>query len=90
MFTTSQISSPSDIEVITVRFHDPNPFIICVMYIPPNSSEAYFTSLFNYFTELGRESLPIILIGDFNFPDIDWATFHGTSSVANSFCELLF
>jgi len=28
-----------------------------------------------------------VLVGDFNFPDIDWATFCG-SSISNKFCDL--
>ena len=89
-FSSSLVPSPPDIEVITTRFHNPNPFIICVTYIPPNSGEGYHHSLSNYFTELSKELCPIILIGDFNFPDIDWATLQGTSSTSNRFCELLF
>ena len=46
-FTTSLMPSPSDIEVITTSFHNPNPFIICVTYIPPNSIVRLTITLFS-------------------------------------------
>ena len=57
-FTTSLMSSPTDIKVITTRFHKPSLFIICVTYIPPNSSEAYYNVLFNYSSDLIENSAP--------------------------------
>ena len=53
-FTTSQMSSPPDLELISPRIHEPKPLIICIIYIPPNSNDAYYDSLFNYLTELTK------------------------------------
>jgi len=66
------MSSPSNIEVITAFIHEPNPSIICVTYVYTSKLQWHITTIlcFNYFTELGRETCPIILTGDFNFPDM--------------------
>ena len=32
----------------------------------------------------------VIILGDFNMPDICWSTLTGTSTASNSFCDLLF
>jgi len=66
-------------------------FIICVLYIPPNSDDSYYEILYNYLIDLviGNTN-PVILLGDFNFPDVDWCTLSGSSSESNKFCDLLF
>ena len=73
----SQMLSPFNLELVSAHIHEPKPFIICIIY-------SY------YLTELCKETCPIVLIGDFNFPDIDWATLSDTSSISNRFCDLLF
>ena len=37
---SSLIPSPSDIETITIKISISNPIIICLVYIPPNSSDS--------------------------------------------------
>ena len=87
---STQMSSPPDVEIVSVLISTSNPFIICVIYIPPNSSDTYHEQLHIYLTNLVNDSKPIILLGDFNFPDVDWATYSGSSPKANKFCDLLF
>lgn len=55
-----------------------NPIIFCVVYVPPNPHDAYYDSLFDYITGIANMSDTIILIGDFNFPDVNWATLSGS------------
>lgn len=88
--TCNLMSSPPDIEIITVKISTSVPIFICLVYIPPNSSENYYDSFFHYLFELSNKASPIILVGDFNFPDIDWATYCGSSPISNKFCDLLF
>ena len=88
--TSSQLPSPPDVEIITVLISTDQPFIISVAYIPPNSRDPYHDQLHNHFTNHANESKPIVLLGDFNYPDVDWATYSGSSPKANKFCDLLF
>jgi len=63
-------------------------FIICVLYIPPNSDDSYYEILYNYLIDMvNGNTNPVIQLGDFNFPDVDWCTLSGSSS---KFCDLLF
>ena len=39
---------------------------------------------------VGYVTNTIFLLGDFNFPDVDWTTLSGSSSRSNKFCDLLF
>ncbi|XP_065895943.1 uncharacterized protein [Dysidea avara] len=81
--TSSQLSSPPHVEILTVLISTSNPFIISVVYIPPNSSDTYHELLHSYLTNLVDESSPIILLGDFNLPDVNWATYSGSSPKSN-------
>ena len=46
------IFSPSDLEIVAVRFCLNNHFVICCVYVPPDASILYISSLFNYLTEI--------------------------------------
>ena len=59
------------------------------MYLQ-NSTADYYDSLFNLLLHLHYISDKIIIIGDFNFPDIDWDLLSGFSLASNQFCDLVF
>ena len=46
------IPSPSDLEIVSVMLGQDLEFILCSVYVPPNSSEAYLSSLLSYLTHL--------------------------------------
>ena len=60
-------------------------------YVPPNTNDNYHELLCNYLTDLVfNNAKPIIILGDFKSPDIDWTTLSGSSSRSNKFCDLMF
>jgi len=67
-----------------------NPITICVTYASPTSTAAYYDDLFNFLLNLHGVSDKLIIVGDFNFPDIDWDTSSGHSPISNQFCDLVF
>jgi len=68
-----------------------SPTTFCLVYNPPNSSEEYMLSLFDYVYSVANLcNNKLILIGDLNFPMIDWNLLQGDTSLSNSFCELIF
>ena len=64
--------------------------MLCTVYIPPNSDSDYLNSLLLYFSNLIISHDRIILVGDFNLPDVDWDTLTGTSLSSKSFCDFVF
>uniref|UniRef100_A0A1X7SGX5 Endonuclease/exonuclease/phosphatase domain-containing protein n=1 Tax=Amphimedon queenslandica TaxID=400682 RepID=A0A1X7SGX5_AMPQE len=80
----------SILEQVTVTITLPHPVTICVMYRPPNASSDYDTSVINYINYLFSTMGQVILLGDFNAPDIDWATLTGSSPFSNVICDLIF
>ena len=71
------LDTPSDIEGVTVKINHANPVVISViLYAAPQSSVNYFNSCHDHLSNLINTCLPIIVVGDFNLPDINWTTFY--------------
>jgi len=81
---------PVDVEAVTVQLSLSTPIFVCVLYIPPQSSNEHYKKYFTYIYNLSNQYKPLIIAGDFNLPDIDWCTLAGGSAVANEFCNLIF
>ena len=60
------------------------------MYNPPNSCVEYKQSLIAYLDNLLANPVPLILMGDFNVPDINWAILSGLSTFSKQLCDLVF
>ena len=84
------LPSPHGSEVITVQLCVPNPVVLCVIYLPPHSLLADAQPVFDHLLNLCSGILPVIAIGDFNLPGIDWKTLSGDSPISNTFCDMVF
>ena len=80
---SSILPSPPNLEVICVRLTD---IFLCTVYVPPGSDNDYHESLLNYLTKLASSTDHVVIVGDFNLPDINWSSLNGTSTFSNSFC----
>ena len=87
---SSIIPSPSNLEVISVRIEVSIPISLCTVYIPPKPNDIYVNTLLSYLAEFTSSSEHVIIVGDFNLPDINWSTLTGTSPLSTSFCDLMF
>ncbi len=69
-----------------VAFKVENSINLCIVYHSPNSTEPNNISL-NHLIEL----LPYntIVVGDFNYPSIDWIGKHATGTAANNFLSCI-
>ena len=84
------IPSPPELEVVCVKIGQSNDSIICCIYMPPESSLSYVSSVVYFLTELSSSFSKCIFVGDFNFPDIDWSALTGSSSQSICFCNFVF
>jgi len=55
-------SLTTDIEAITDKIFTSTPIIICLVYIPPNSSDNYYSSLFQHLSNLSSDESTIIIL----------------------------
>ncbi len=79
-----QISSPDNLEI---SIHSSQPITLCTIYVPPNPDSVQQSSLLSYLSDLSMSNGRLILVGDFNLPDIDWDTLSGTSRFSGAFCD---
>ena len=58
--------------------------------MPRNSGVDYHNSLLSYLAYIVSSMKTLIIMGDFNLPDICWSTLSGTSPLSNSLCDLVY
>ena len=82
--------SPPDLELLTISIGSPTSTIYCLVYIPPNSPDEYIQKYFNYIISLNDMTQNLVLLGDFNFKDINWDSLIGTTPLSIKFCDIIF
>ena len=86
---TTAIFSPSELEIVAIKIHYRINFTLCVVYSPPCADLTYFSSLLTFLSDLSNNER-VIILGDFNLPDIDWFCLSGCSSLSTLFCDFMF
>ena len=81
--------SSDNSKVITVQLCAPKPVVLCTAYLPPHSTLADAQPLFDHLSSVCSGTMPVIAIGDYNLPGIDWETLSGDSLFSNIFCDLV-
>ena len=84
-----QLQSPPDLEVVTVQIMTRGTPLICIVYIPPNSDNNYCLAIVDYLNSISANH-QILILGDFNSPDICWSTLTGHSSSLELFVTSYF
>jgi len=84
------LSSPTCSEVLSVSIGISSPIVYCLVYVPPNCSEEYLIEFFNYLQSLNSSTNSLLLLGDFNFSDINWDSLCGLSPLSAKFYDIIF
>jgi len=66
-----QLPSPPNLDC----FHLISTCSCCMVYAPPNATVEYHSELINYLQTLPTQ---VVILGDFNLPDINWSTLTGS------------
>lgn len=77
---SSLIPSPSDLELVCVKLSLPFLVLVCSVHIVPDASTSYFLQLTQFLASIVESAPHVLLLGDFNLPDICWSTLAGRSS----------
>ena len=64
--------------------------IVSVVYVPPSVGDSSFSSLLSYLSTLFSSDEHVIVVGDFNCPDLQWSTLSSTSPLSSALCEFVF
>ena len=85
------ISKPDHLEAISLHFHLHIPLSVCCVYTPPNPDSTHMFLLVSYLSDLATPPCSdIIVIGDFNLPDIEWDTLSAAPHSSEQFCDFVF
>ena len=76
-------------EALLVQVFTKHPIILCLIYNPPNANDEYHQQLLKFLHSLSTYSCEVILMGDFNIPDVNW-TLSGSHHFSHQFCEAIF
>ena len=84
------IDSPTEMELVAILLLNLNLFV-CVVYVPPSIGLSLFKNILCFLESLAITN-SILIMGDFNLPDINWSTLTSSSSSVHSdyFCEFVF
>ena len=83
------LSSPASLEVLTVEILLPRSIVLSLVYIPPNSNSDYINRLTDYLSCVMCDH-ELIILGDFNLPDINWSNLSCNKSTSSLFCDFVF
>ena len=84
-----QLTSPDSLEILAVEILTPKPIIISLVYIPPPPTISYLSLLFDYLASVAVNK-DLVLLGDFNSPDIDWPSLSSDSHPSLMLCDFAF
>ena len=86
-----EVPSPDHLEVVSVHVirSSKAPLVFCVVYVPPNPDYHYCSDLLDYLATLISVH-DVVLLGDFNVPDINWSTLSGQSTFSQLLCDFIF
>ena len=88
-FPSRLILASDLIEMVVVEvFLSPKVVIGCV-YVPPSCSDSYRSDVLSTLHSMSF-SCDYIICGDFNAPDINWASLTGSTLFSNLLCDLVF
>ena len=82
-----EVASPPDLEDISVKI---GHILLCTVYITPNIDTSSLINLLSYLADLSTSSEHLVIVGDFNAPDIEWSSLTGTQSHSNLICDFVF
>ena len=73
----------------TVTNGSGSDFLFCLVYVPTRVDTLYHSRLIQFFESLLCLGHNVIILGDFNGPDICWATLCGSTPYSNTLCDFV-
>ena len=83
------IPSPASLEIVSVEVLLPHPIVLCLVYILSGASTSYVSSTLQYLSSVVHDH-ETVLLGDFNFPDINWKNLSSSNLSGNLFCDFVY
>ena len=84
------VSTPADLEVVTIGVQLQHLVILSCVYVPPSASLTNMEQLCLYLSSLVVQHSAMVVVGDFNLPHINWSTLQGSCPFDQAFCDIVF
>ena len=86
---SKHIHVSENFEILGLEIRIQFPVVVCVVYVPPGVCYSYIVSLLDSLDCLftGKS---VLLLADFNLPNVNWSTLTGLDNIANVFCDFIF
>ena len=78
----------TEMELVVIQLLDLNLFV-CVVYVPPSIDLSHFKNILIFLESIAKTN-SILIMGDFNLPDINWSTLTSSAVHSDCFCEFVF
>ena len=69
---SSLLRFPPDLEIVSIQVSFKPPVTICLVYVPPSSDQQHYSDMLYYLESLAVTYPNLVILGDFNSPDICW------------------
>ena len=83
------VQSPLKLELIAVELIEIN-YLVFIVYLPPNIEIILLKETIYFIKQFCSSNRSVIIIGDFNLPDINWLSLVGSTNESNIFCDFVF
>uniref|UniRef100_A0A1X7U0A1 Endonuclease/exonuclease/phosphatase domain-containing protein n=1 Tax=Amphimedon queenslandica TaxID=400682 RepID=A0A1X7U0A1_AMPQE len=83
------MSSPPHSECLIVKVFTHRPITLCLVYAPPSPDNPYFFTLLKCIHPVA-DSSDVIILGDFNYININWASVAASTGPSKMLCDLAF
>lgn len=90
---SSLLTTSTDLEIVAINIHlnRNKSIVLCCVYLPPTPSNCVCQRVLEYLHTLScTYQGPLVIVGDFNLPGVNWPLLSGSSPLENSFCELAY
>ena len=84
------IASPNKNEGIVFQNFTNSPNTLCFVYNHSNNTTTNQQNLLNFLTTIMQSINNVIILGDFDMPDIRWPSLSADSNFSALFCDLVF
>ena len=84
------LPGPNNIEVIVVQITTRNPLTLHLVHNPPNSFATYQQNFLNFLSNIMQSDNNVVILGDFNMPDICWTSLSAGSNFSTLYCDMVF
>ena len=87
LLKSRQLPTNKALEAVMVEIESRT--ILTCIYVQPNCTEDYFDRLLACIHSL-PDGQDLLVVGDFNLPDINWKTLSGMGTHGRDFCDCVF